>query len=999
MKKLKLIAVTVLLSMSLLAQRTITGIVTDEAGNPVPNASVTIKGSTTGVTTDMNGNYRIAVGSTDRALVVSYVGKADAEVAIGTGSVINISLNRLDNSLQEVVVVAYGNQVRKKVTGSIGKLPGKDLENVPMASIDKMLQGKIAGLQSVAPTGQPGSIQQVRIRGIGSISASSAPLYVIDGVPLNTGDASDLTQSSNLLAGINPNDIENISVLKDASAASIYGSRGANGVILITTRKGKAGKTRIRVDAEFGTSDQAYQPDMGEPLTKAELQELTVEGLTNLGLPPNLLQAYIDFYLEEFGFNSTANYDWLDLVTRRGDQQQLNVSASGGDTKSQFFISGGYFNQQSPVIGSELKRYNTNLNFTHQVDKRFAIGLNLNLSTFKQVGQSEAASFRNPVLAAMGLRPSQEAYNPDGTYNFDRSVFNQIFNPLAIDQYDEHKNQTSKLLGSAYAEYKILDNLKISSRLGVDYNTLEEYIYQNPYFGDARTTQGLAANNYKRLSNLVWTNLADYTFNALDNDLDGTITVGYESQLSKTYAQYGDGTVVPRNQDLVYPVPAIPTTASLGGSDYAFVSLLSRAQVNYLGKYSLSASLRRDGSSRFGVNNRYGTFWSVGAAWNIDQESFMAESDVFSALKLRASYGVNGNAGIGNYDWRSSFAFTTSYNGIPGSAQTSVGNPNLTWEQNKPLDIGLEVGLFKNRIILETDYYIRKTDNLLLNEPLSATSGFLTYPNNIGAMENKGVEVTIHAVPVKTKDFSWNVSLNASWNKNEVTKLRADATEIVGNPFTIKVGEDVQSYYLRQWAGADPDNGDPLWYTNAAKNETTNDFTQAERVIVGSASPKGFGGITNTFTYKFLTLDAQFNYQYGNYIYNQWDFIFLGDGAFFGLNNVRKQLDRWQSPGDITDVPAYVAGNGNSSNEVSTRYLYKGDFIRLRNLTLGFELPTSLANKIHVSKLNVYVRGTNLWTKTFDKNITMDPEQPINGLSDLQFFIPRTFTAGINIHL
>lgn len=998
MKKIKLFVAIFLLSLTAMAQRTITGIVTDELGNPVPNASVTIKGSSGGVTTDVNGRFRISVTGQDRILVITYVGKADREITIGESDQVSVTLEPLTNSLQEVVVVAYGNQIRKKVTGSIGKLPGRDLENVPMTSIDKMLQGKVAGLQSTAPTGQPGSIQQVRIRGIGSISASSAPLYVIDGVPLNSGDFSGLTQSSNLLAGLNPNDIDNISVLKDASAASIYGSRAANGVILITTKKGKSGKTRIRVDGEFGISDRAFNPEMGRPLNKDELEELIAEGITN-AVPPNLAQAYIDFYLDAFGYNTTANYDWTDLVTRRGEQQQVNVSASGGDNKTQFFISGGYFKQQSPVIGSELKRYNTNLNLTHQLDKRFTVGLNLNLSTFRQVGQSEQANFRNPVLAAQGLRPTQEAYNPDGTLNYDRSVFNQIFNPLAIDEYDIHHNQTSKLLGSAFGEYKVIDNLKLSTRLGMDYNTLEEYQYLNPWFGDARTTQGYSANNYVRLSNLVWTNLADYDFKVLDGDLDGTVTVGYESQISKSYTQTGDGNVVPRNQALRYPIPAIPTTASVVGSDYAFTSLLSRAQVNFLGRYSLSASLRRDGSSRFGVNNRYGTFWSIGAAWNIDQENFMSDAEFISGLKLRASYGVNGNAGIGNYDWRSSFAFTTSYNGIPGSAQSTVGNPSLTWEQNKPFNIGLEIGLWKNRVVIETDYYHRKTDNLLLNEPLSATSGFLNYPNNIGAMENKGFEITINAIPVNTRDFSWNISLNASWNKNRVTKLRADASEIVGNPFTIKVGEDVQSYYLRQWAGADPDNGDPLWYTNADKNATTNDYTTAERVIVGSASPKGFGGMTHTFKYKFITLDAQLNYQYGNYLYNQWDFIFLGDGAFFGLNHNRKQLQRWQKPGDVTDVPIFIAGNGNSSNEVSTRYLYKGDFMRLRAVTLGFEIPTSITEKLRVSKINIYFRGTNLWTKTFDDNLTMDPEQPVDGLSDLQFFIPRTFTAGINIQL
>ncbi|HWJ90854.1 MAG TPA: hypothetical protein VNR87_07065, partial [Flavisolibacter sp.] len=348
---------------------------------------------------------------------------------------------------------------------------------------------------------------------------------------------------------------------------------------------------------------------------------------------------------------------------------------------------------------------------------------------------------------------------------------------------------------------------------------------------------------------------------------------------------------------------------------------------------------------------------------------------------------------------RSTFLFSTTYNGEPGSFQSTIGNSNLTWEQNKPLDLGIELGLLDNRISIEPDVYKRKTENLLLNEPLSATGGFTTYSNNVGAMENKGLELTINAAPVRSRDFNWTVSLNAAWNKNKVTHLREGVDEIIGNPFTLKVGEDVQSYYIRLWAGADPATGDPLWYKDGSKKETTNDFSEAGRVIHGSASPKGFGGFSTTLSYKFISLDAQLNYQYGNYLFNQWDFIFISDGAFLGINHNRKELERWKKPGDITDVPRFEYGNSTASNDVSTRYLYKGDFIRLRNISLGFDLPARFAQKAHLASARLYVRGTNLWTKTFDRNLTIDPEQPISGLTDLQFFNPKTYTVGLSIQL
>lgn len=1016
MKKFIFLVTSIFSMLFALAQnRTVTGKVTDDKGSPLANASVVVKGTNLGTSTSADGSFSLSVPSNASALVASYVGLGDKEISLTTADSYTISLSTAAGTMNEVVVVAYGTQQRRKVTGAIGKVSGAQVENIPMSSVDQMLQGKVAGLQSVSPSGQPGSIQQIRIRGIGSISSSSAPLWIIDGVPVNTGDFSGATNSSNLLAGLNPNDIESISVLKDAASASIYGSRAANGVIIVTTKKGRAGKTKIRVDGEFGQNDIAFFPDLAKPLNRDQIKELTTEGIFNVGGG----QPDVDQILDALGYNTTANYNWLDLVKRKGQQQQINVSASGGDAKTQFFLSGGYFKQVSEIIGSDFKRYSANTSLRHQASKRLALGANLNLSTFHQEGESESANFRNPIIAALALLPSQEAYNPDGSPNYDPNVFYQIFNPLAIRQYDRLSNQTSKLLGSAFAEFNILDNLKITSRYGVDYSTIEEYNYFNPFFGDFSSndpsTTGLFYTRYNRIFNWVWTNLADYNFHAWQDKLSGHVTVGYEAQKSKQLTQDGGGTGLPLTTSIVYPSPVTPQTPTYDGSDYAFTSLLSKADISYLNRYTLSGSIRRDGSSRFGSDNRYGAFWSVGAAWNIDQENFMQNINLISLLKLRASYGVNGNAEIGNYAWRTIYSFGGTYNGLPGSfPQTiapgvttnliyndngTVGNSDLTWEQNQPLDIGLEFGILKNRITVEADYYSRKTNHLLLAEPLSLTSGFPSFSNNVGAMVNKGLELTVEGTPVKTKDITWTVTFNGSWNKNEVTKLREGQSEIINLPYIIREGEDVQSIYTRLWAGADPQTGDPLWYKDATKKETTNDFSQATRSIIGSASPKGFGGLSSTFTYKFVSLDVQFNYQYGNYVYDQWGFLYTGDGGFGALNHNRKELARWQKPGDITDIPRYDFNNATNSNAASTRYFYKGDYIRLRNLALRFEMPPSVLKRLMLSRLSFYVRGTNLWTKAFDKNITMDPEQSIDGTNDLQFFIPKSMTVGLNIEL
>ncbi len=992
MKRTLLFLSCILFAGSLFAQRTITGMVTDDKGTPLVNVSVTVKGTTAGTTTKADGSYSLTVPSGAKTLVFTSVDMAPQEVNI-TSNNISVAMTQQGKSLDEVVVVAYGTQSKKKVTGAISKVDGADLENKPFASVDQMLQGKVPGLLSTSPTGQPGGIQQVRIRGIGSITAGAAPLYVVDGVPINTGDFSRLNATSNALAGINPNDIESISVLKDAASASIYGSRAANGVVLINTKKGRAGKTKIRLDSEFGFGSTAFFNDQARPLNRDEYFSLTREGLVNTGSS----QSVIDATLNSLGFTNTFDEDWVGLVTRKGMTRNATASISGGDAKTNFYMSAGYFDQEAVVIGSDFKRYSTTFNIKHKATQKLTVGFNATGSYIKQNSPSSSSAFRNPVIDAYLLRPSQNAYNADGTVNFSTTTFNQLYNPLAIAQYDRILLNNVKVLANLFAEYQIYKDLKFTTKVGIDFINIEEERYDNPFFGDSRTVGGRVYNYDTRVANVLSSNLLNYRHDFLaGRELSLDFSVGYEAQKSKQYNITTRGEGVPATTSIPLPVPSSPSVANGAKTDYSFISYLSMMQLSYKSKYSLTGSLRRDGSSRFGSNNKYGTFWSVGAAWNVEQEKFMENIRVINSLKIRGSYGSNGNAEIGNYTWQGTYIFNANYNQQPGSAPNAVDNPDLTWEVNKPLNIGIDISVLKNRISLNADYYIRKTENLLLNDPLSRTSGFNSVQANVGSMENKGWEFQLNATPVRLKDFTWDISFNIALNKNKITSLRNNA-DILALPFVRRVGVDYQSIYTRLWAGVDPANGNPLWYVDATKSQTTSNVTQVQRGIIGSASPKGFGSFSTTVSYKGFSLDAQFNYQYGNMVYDQWGFLSWSDGFNPSLNKIRKQLGRWQKPGDVTDIPKYVYGGAMSSNAESSRWYYKGDYVRLRDVTLSYALAKRITDAAKLESVRVYVRGSNLWTKAFDKNITFDPEQPINGANDLQVLIQRTVSFGLSI--
>ena len=973
--------------------KTIKGRVTEDGKKPLSNASIIVKGTTVAAKTNEEGYYSITIPANGRVLKFSSLNFEDQEVNIGSKSEINVILVNTVSDLQQVIVTGYGTTKKATNTGSIATVKASEIENLPFSSVDRALQGKVAGLQSVASSGQPGASQAILIRGASSITASNAPLWVVDGVPINAGDASRLQTTGNLLSTLNPNDIESISVLKDAASQSIYGSRAANGVIVVTTKKGKSGKTKFRFDTELGNSDVAYVNEKYKPLDANEFINLTREGLVNAGASA----AQTTSILNSLGQGNGINFNWFDNIMRVGQQKQYNLSAEGGNDKTTFFLSGGNFVQDGTSINSQLRRNNVNFRITNKATDKLTIGLNLNAGNVSQRAPLAGGAFGNPLLSTYFLLPTYSAYKPDGTYNY---ILNGgLHNTVALSEMDKRFLRQSSIRGSVNGEYKILDNLKFRSVYGIDYNALEEDQYNNPLHGDGLASNGRAFSYYTRYFNYVWTNTLDLQQNITRNgDLSSSTQIGYEAQKSAGYFSSLQAQQFPPSLSLTYPASgASPTTASATISDYTFESQFASTNLNYKNRFVLSGSFRRDGSSRFSAKNRYGNFWALGATWNIDREDFMANNRIFDQLKLRGSYGVNGNAGIGNYDAPALYGFGFNYNQLPGSAPTNVGDENLTWELNKPMNIGLDFSVLKNRVNVTVDYYIRKSENLLLSVPLSNTSGFGSATRNIGSMENKGLELSLNIVPIQTKDLRWDVDFNFSNNKNKITSLPNNA-DILSGIFIIRQGESLNTFFLREWAGVDRATGDPQWYTTDKHQASSNVYPGANaRILAGQALPKFFGSLTNALTYKGFNLSAQLYYNFGNKVFDTWRGYYLGSGFGASFNKVKRQLDAWTKPGDITDVPKYVYNGNKNFNAGSTYNLNDGSFVRVRDIQFGYTLPKAYAERLKIGNANIYVRGTNLFTWVKDKNLPFDPEQGTSSATNLNVFIPKTVTVGLSL--
>ena len=977
--------------------KVIKGRVTDETNNPVPNASVVVKGAKAGAVTDANGVYSITVPNSTTTLVVSSLNFTSQDVQIQGRSEINVKLVASISTLQDVVVVGYGTTKKATLTGSVATVKAAEIENTPFSSIDKALQGKVAGLQSVASSGQPGASQEIVIRGFSSISASNQPLWIVDGIILNTGDISRLQTTANILSTLNPNDIESVTVLKDAASTSIYGSRGANGVIIVTTKKGRSGKTRVRFDIETGKSDIAYENSLYRPLNAQEYLDLTREGLVNAGASAGTINAT----LASAGLGNGIDFNWYDAVTRIAGQRLYNISLEGGNDKTNFFVSAGNFFQEGTSINSQLKRNSINIKINNKVTDKLTIGVSANGGVVSQRAPLAGGAFGNPILSAYFLLPTRSAYNQDGSYNLVASTLGGLHNTVALSDIDRRFLREVSIRGGANAEYKFSDNLKFRSNYGVDYNTAEEDQYNNPIHGDGQASNGRAFSYYTRYFNWTFTNTLDYNRDITKNgDLSLFAQIGHESQKSAGYFSSLRADQFPPSLTLVYPASgASPVLSSATISDYTFESRFINGNLNYKNRIVVSGSFRRDGSSRFSSANRYGNFWSIGATWNMEKEKFMEKFTFINQLKLRGSIGVNGNAGIGNYDSPALYGFGFNYNQSPGSAPSNVGDPNLTWELNKPTDIGIDLSLFKSRVNITFDYYIRKSEGLLLNVPLSLTSGFGSARRNIGSMENRGIEFEINVVPIVTKDFKWDIDFNYAANRNEITSL-PDGKDIGNGSYILRVGQARLTYFQRIYAGVDPANGDPLWFTDGTRTTKTNTYPGADaRALVGQAMPKFFGSLTNSFTYKGFSFSAQLYYNFGNLVYDTWSGFYVGSGSGATYNKVARQLNRWTKPGDITDIPRYVYNGNRNFQSASTFNLAQGDYIRVRDLQVGYDLPKRDVEKVKMSAIRVYVRGSNLITWVKDKRLAFDPEQGVSATTNLNVFIPKTVTFGINVTL
>ncbi|WP_162427103.1 SusC/RagA family TonB-linked outer membrane protein [Pontibacter pudoricolor] len=958
-------------------------------GSALPGVTILEKGTSNGVTTNSTGDYQLTVSS-NAVLQFRFVGMTTQEIPVNGRSTINVQLRSDEQQLEEVVVVGYGTQLKQELTGNVAQVSGEAIENIPAPSLESALQGRAAGVYINQGSGKLGSGMNIRIRGAASVSASNQPLYVVDGIPVTSSDIGTTNlEPLNPIADINPNDIESIEILKDASAAAIYGSRGSNGVVIITTKRGKAGKTNVNFNYYTGFSRPTK---IREFLTGPEYIELFSEAAVNEDFDPAEI---FDFF--GLDVNSTVDENWDEEPFQDGSVSQYEVSLNGGNDKTRFYINGNYNTTDGIIVGNEFDRASGRLNIDHSISDRFRLGTNLSLIRTLNKRVSDDNAFSNPIQ--LNAIPSiQPKIDPEtGELNRRTLYYNNL-----IDQRDGFNDAlTYRTISTGFLEFDILQNLRFRTEHGVDFLNLQEELYLGRLTEDGGPS-GYGYNSQFTSINYNTNNTLNY--NTLVNDihkLDFLIGFSYQDANSKSSSVEARGFPSDRFKKIVSASRII--SGSSTGTDYAFLSYFTRANYVLNEKYLFSGSVRVDGSSRFGSENRFGTFPAASAGWIITGEDFLSDNAVLSFLKLRTSYGLTGNAEIANFAPLALYS-AAAYEEESGLIPTTLPNPDLRWEKTKQLDVGLDYGLFNDRITGEIDYYIKKTDDLLLNLPLPATSGYSVITKNIGKLENKGFEFVINTQNF-VGEFTWNTNFNIAFNRNKVTDLGGNT--IFGDSRglgQIREGEPMAVFWGPKYAGVDPDNGDALYYVRAGSDEVTNDYGQAEHQKLGNPNPKALGGLTNNFSYKGFDLSVLLQFVTGNDVYNMAGFFQSVNGDFFD-NQTRDQLDRWQEPGDITDVPQARLFAGNGAGK-SSRWMQDGSFLRINYVNLGYKLPEAWISKVKFTSARIYLQATNLHTFTdydgYDPEVNTTYFGRSNVMLGHDFYTPplaKTFTLGVNIGL
>ena len=1039
MKKLIFIFLSVLLVNAGMAQTRVTGTVTaSEDGSPIPYAVVLLKGSRgVGTNTDADGRYSISDLPSNAVLIFSYVGYKTQEIPVAGRTVVNVEMETDALALDEVIVVAYGTSTRGTFTGAASVVKADAIKDVPTLSFENAIGGKIAGLQITTLSGQAGSTSSIRVRGIGSMNASNEPLYVVDGVPVVSGNVSQMGNytTSNVMNTINPNDIESITVLKDAAASALYGSRAANGVIVITTKQGKKGKPMVNFKASVGFTP-SFATDNYEAASTDQQIEMYYENFWNAGVyyegdtyeeasAGALSQLNKRFNKHGYIFTAPDNtvnsltvtgeragqyYDWESELFRTAVFQSYDVSVSGGTENSNYYTSFSYTNDLGRSVINGYDRITGRINFNQKIGKFVDFTTNMNLSSSEKEGFNDTRALgNNYFLQSRNLLwgmywPTDYVTGDPWTARYG----SYAYNPVYYNTQWENWSKTQRVLASESVNIQILPELNLRSVLSFDNTQTFDHLYYSALHFSGSSVGGSVTENSNKINVLLSSTTLNYNKTFAGVHTVGALA-GWEVAKNQTDYMRSTGTNLPTSA-----LHTVATAGKLDASAYywgsTLASFLSRLEYNYDNKYYLSGSFRRDGSSRLGPETRWGNFWSVAGSWRIDRESFMEGLSVISSLKLRASYGVNGTLPTANYGWRSLTSYDSKYMEQPGGGVSTIADAGLSWETSYTYNVALEFGLFEQKLTGTLEYFDRDSRNLLQDVPISTVTGFSSTLRNVGEINNRGIEMELYGQIMKSGDFIWTAGLTASRVKSTVTKLYGGQNIIWYEPtggdsrtkFIYKEGESTLAIYGREWAGVERETGVNVWFLNndATPDLTidgrpaTYDYTQASEKILGDAHPKLFGGFNTDLEWKGVSLSLNFIYKLGGYTYDAAGRDINDDGYYWErIMSLDAYENRWTPENKDAKYPQRVAVDFEDVNQKSSRHMHPADFTRLKSITLGYNLPASVVSKVKMSGARIYFNGANLLTLAAYK--VYDPEVNEYGSRGWEMPIGKTYTFGI----
>ncbi|WP_374362162.1 SusC/RagA family TonB-linked outer membrane protein [Cloacibacterium sp.] len=917
-----------------------------------------------------------------------------------------------EKAIDEVVIVGFGQKKSiQEITGSTSTMKSEKIKDVPVASVDKMLQGRVAGVQTGSSSGQPGGMASVRVRGVSSINGVVSPIYVVDGVRVASGDLTTGNTTGNILANMNPDDVENITVLKDAVSTAVYGADAGAGVIVITTKSGKKGKARFNLSMNTGLNDKAIEGHKSFT-TDSWREYLAYAVMNTYNATPswgatfnNISEVYDYLKAGEEGadlqniFTTDVNTDWKKATQRLGYQQNVDFNMSGGNDKFSYYSSANYFNQESIVKGSYFNRLAFTNKIGYQATDKLKISTDFQISYSKLSTLSQGGAFSNPILAQFFNRPTDAVKKDDGSWNWNASnsrLSNGLYNIPYIQENNYSRAGTFRAYANLGVEYKIFKNLTYKFVFSPEYINIEEDQYWNPLHGDGFTYGGYQRTSVNRYFNFNVQNILDWTYKIGLNNLGASlIQEAYKSD-NKFLRATGITVGTPTLETLTnFVVPYGYEGSGVVSSRYGYAAT---GHYDYDKLVMLDASYRRDVLSQFVPEQRAGNFWSLGLGVDLARLEFVKNLEFASRLKFRASYGKLGNQVSANP--YALYNYTSNYNDYAAGGYQGLYNPNLSWETVNPLNIGLDFGFLNDRIVLSAEYFNKKTKDLIYNLPLSGAQGLTSYVDNVGSLVNKGFEFSLNATILKgdRDKLNWDFGFNLSTLDNEITELYGG--DVNGSTTTLRVGEGVRTWYLRKWAGVDAATGDPLWYINGKDGATTNSYSAAQQAVQGSMLSKVYGGANTTLSYKGFGLDLQFTYGFGGKILDDWATYLWSDGyysdSYPGYADVMGDFWTPENTTASNPKPMYYYGNKNSYR-VSDRFLYDSDFIRLSNAKFSYSFDSSLLRGTGLSGAQIYVMANNPWTYVFDKKLKFDPEINLTGSSNLGLPILKSYLLGVNL--